>query len=89
MALEVLNFAPANPPATPLWSVIVRPSELEIPSKTYECDDTVMWDHAHLQWMTEFVAAWRLADRGGPVWGFTYRQLTMECASFAYELGLT
>ena len=88
MALEPLNFAPAHPPGVPLWSLLVRPSELEIPSKTNEFDDTVIWDHAHLQWMTTYFEAWRRTSRPGSVWTFTYRELCQQITQAAEDLQL-
>ena len=48
-ALEPLNFVPARPLSVPLWSLLEKPSELEIPSKASEFDDAVGWGHARLR----------------------------------------
>ncbi len=88
MALEPLNFVAPTPPAVPLWSILVRPSELEVPSKTFEYDDTVIWDHAHLQWMVTFFEKWHATPVKGPIWSFTYTELAKEFKSVSTELGL-
>ena len=61
-----------------LWTILVCSSELEVPSKVGEFDDSIVWDHAELQFMTRVFG--KFAEKNEELaWRFSYHHL---CAMF-------
>jgi hypothetical protein len=48
----------------------------------------VVWDHAFLQRMVPYLDTWHARPTAGPIWDFSYQQLTREFKAIADELGL-
>ena len=70
-----------------LWTLLVCSSELDQPSKTGEFDDSVIWDHVPLQFMTSTFAS--LHQRGKRcLWDFGYVELGNAVKSVVAELGV-
>ncbi|CAE7559495.1 unnamed protein product, partial [Symbiodinium sp. CCMP2456] len=60
-----------------MWSLILHPAEFEVPSKTGEFDESVLFDLTHIQWIAQ--ASYRLhevGERSAPA-AMSYQELVL------------
>ena len=68
------------------WSVLLRSQELEVPTKTGEYDDTVVWDVKGLEFMEAVFGRLRNEKKLGKIWTWDYLTLLSMVKSCAVDL---
>ena len=69
------------------WSLLIRPQELVLPTKTGEFDDSVVWDVAALEFLTKDFARWHAEGRK-EIFPITYAELLKTVHAAAKEMGV-
>jgi len=71
-----------------MWTVLLNPLELEIPSKTREFDDSIPLDHKFWKELQPLLEALKGRTPASPVFTFTYPEYTLAFRKVAVRLGL-
>ena len=72
------------------WSVIIAPSDVGLPSKTGDTDDSVILDSDWIvPWIGDVLACLTQGDPLSPLWNFTYAELSKEAQRVAHRFGVS
>ena len=86
--LRAGQLLPPAPGSSPVWALLLHPSEFGEVGKTGESDDTILLDSRHLQWMAAIWEALHDQAAENLIFGFGYASYFREFKKVVTALGV-